>query len=61
MLNTEVYWENVKKLLPKNYIATICEITKQTFSNSVDSKLLNPTPGPILGTQFKIEIEYAMK
>lgn len=42
--NTEVYWE----IFLKNYIASICEITTQIFSNSLDSILLKPTLGPIL-------------
>lgn len=42
--NTKVYLENF--LI--DYIASICEITTQIFSNSVDSELLKPTIGPIL-------------
>lgn len=60
--NTEVYWENFFK----NYIAYICEITMQIFSNSVDSKLLKPTLGPILWPRkgveiIEIEIAFGMK
>lgn len=50
--NTEVYWE----FFFKNYIASICEITAQIFSKSVDSKLLKPTLGSILWPLKGVEI-----
>lgn len=52
-----------KNLLLKNYVATISKITTQTFLNSVDAKLLKPTPdqcwGPRKGLKYKCyEIEF---